>query len=71
MNSWPWLGWLTAALLIVSATRNPLYLFLVLLTLLIVFSFFNDPAGGENLAAGTYRGTAAGAFELFQGSPTQ
>jgi uncharacterized protein YkwD len=27
-------------------------------------------AGGENLAAGTYRGTAAGAFELFQGSPT-
>ncbi|MCK9518313.1 MAG: CAP domain-containing protein [Dehalococcoidia bacterium] len=27
-------------------------------------------AGGENLAAGTYRSTAAGAFELFRGSPS-
>lgn len=27
-------------------------------------------AGGENLAAGTYRSAAAGAFELFKGSPT-
>ncbi|MGE5595340.1 MAG: CAP domain-containing protein [Hyphomicrobiales bacterium] len=27
-------------------------------------------AGGENLAAGTYRSSAASAFELFQGSPS-
>lgn len=50
MNSWPWLAWLAAVLLAVSATRNPLYLFLILLALMIVFSFYSDPAGEENLA---------------------
>lgn len=49
MNSWTWLVWLAAALVVVSATRNPLYLILALLALMIVFSFFNHRTEGEQL----------------------
>lgn len=50
MNSWAWIGWLCSALLVISSTRNPLYLLLVLLQLQIIFSLSQRRKEGESLA---------------------
>ncbi len=49
-RSWTWICWLIAGLTAISATRNPLYLILILLILNIIFAIFNDEKNSEGLA---------------------
>jgi energy-coupling factor transport system permease protein len=50
MNTWSWIAWLSSSLIFISATRNPLYLVLLLLVLNIIFLFWNESVEGNSVA---------------------
>lgn len=57
IHTWAWLGWLTAGLVVISSTRNPLYLIMFDLVLLILQASIKQ--SGRNLPITTLKFAAS------------